>query len=96
MNSKHVDMFIELPVTQFVKLERSSERSRKTVRTNASFLLSKWVLATQGNGGTETAAHDWRPGSEETRAMNGAARDGTGNACPKTGRDKTGKKRRKA
>ena len=53
----YAEIKVELPVTQFVKLEAKAKENFHSADTEASFLLSKWVLSTQ----KETAKAKLKP-----------------------------------
>ena len=46
MNDNYTCLTVELPVSQFVKLEACATEHFRTPDAEASFLLSKWVEAT--------------------------------------------------
>ena len=46
MNDNCIEFVIELPVSQFVKVEASAKEHLRSLDAEASFLLSKWVEAT--------------------------------------------------
>ena len=43
---KYAEMIVLVPVTQFVKVEAAAKEDSRSLKSTASFLLSKWVLAT--------------------------------------------------
>lgn len=46
----YAEINLELPVTQFVKLEAKAKENFRSADTEASFLLSKWVESTRKDG----------------------------------------------
>ncbi|MBR4617294.1 MAG: hypothetical protein IKO55_16925 [Kiritimatiellae bacterium] len=48
MLANYVEMTVLVPVSQFVKVEAEAAGSSRSTEDTASFLLSKWVLATHG------------------------------------------------
>lgn len=46
----YAEINLELPVTQFVKLEAKAKENFRSADAEASFLLSKWVESTQKDG----------------------------------------------
>lgn len=46
MNDNCIEFVIELPVSQFVKVEACAKEHLRSLDAEASFLLSKWVEAT--------------------------------------------------
>lgn len=51
MNGKYVEMTVLVPVSQYVKVEAAATEGKRSLKTTASFLLSEWVLTTQGAKG---------------------------------------------
>ena len=47
MSAGFDEILIELPATQFVRVEASGKEQRRSVQDETSFLLSKWVLSTR-------------------------------------------------
>ena len=48
MDAKYCTMTVELPASQLVRLENEAAAKKQSLTKTASFLLSKWVLTTQG------------------------------------------------
>ena len=46
--SKYAELTVLVPVSQYVKVEAAASENSRSLESTASFLLSKWVLATQG------------------------------------------------
>ena len=46
---KYVEMTVLVPVSQYVKVEAEAKGDSRSLESTASFLLSEWVLATQGH-----------------------------------------------
>ena len=46
----YAEIKVELPVTQFVKLEAKAKENFHSADSEASFLLSKWVESTRKDG----------------------------------------------
>ena len=48
MGCKCVELTVLVPVSQYVRVEAEASEKKRTLESTASFLLSEWVLATQG------------------------------------------------
>lgn len=51
MNGKYAELTVLVPVSQYVKVEAAAAEGKRSLKTTASFLLSEWVLTTQGAKG---------------------------------------------
>lgn len=57
MNSEYAELTVLVPVSQYVKVEAVASEDSRSLKSTASFLLSKWVLATQGRNARGLAGH---------------------------------------
>ena len=57
MSSEYAELTVLVPVSQYVKVEAVASEDSRSLKSTASFLLSKWVLATQGRNARELAGH---------------------------------------
>ena len=51
MDRKYAELTVHVLVSQYVKVEAAANESSRSLKSTASFLLSKWVLFTRANKG---------------------------------------------
>ena len=54
---KYVYMTVNVPVSQYVKVEAAAKEGSRSLKSTASFLLSKWVLSTRKGRGAKCRAN---------------------------------------
>lgn len=54
---KYVYMTVNVPVSQYVKVEAAAKEDSRSLKSTASFLLSEWVLATRKGHGSKCRAN---------------------------------------
>ncbi len=72
MNRGHADLTVLMTVSQYVKLEAAAEGNSRSPESEASFLLSDWVLATRGRAMAGAARDGKGPARGERRAEQAA------------------------
>lgn len=48
MSGKYAELTVLVPVSQYVRVEAAAAEGKRSLESTASFLLSEWVLTTQG------------------------------------------------